>query len=107
MFGTKRKQKNLVYSKVARIHKRSVPQINSSTAKSNFLFDAVKMLHSCIGDLIVINNTDFILPPDGPMIVKTISIKNKEKRLIEKLENLLGIIQKELRDGIGKQSNIR
>jgi hypothetical protein len=107
MFGTRRKQKNLVYSKTTRLHKRSVPEINNSIAKSNFLFDTVKLLHTCIGDIIIINNTDFITTPDKPMSVKTLNIKNKEKKLIEKLENLLGIIQKELRDGIGKQNNIR
>lgn len=107
VFGSRRKQKRLVYSKVARIHKRSVPGVSNLTAVNNFLVDTIRFLHACIGDILVLNNTDYILPPDGPMVEKTIEIKIKERRLIEKIENLLGVIQKELRDGIGNKNNIR
>lgn len=107
IFGAKRKQKSFIYSKFNKIHKRSVPKMTSPTAINNFLVDTIRLLHGYIGDILVLNNTDYILPPDGQMVKKTVNIKTKEKILIENMESLLGIIQKEMRDGIGKQNNIR
>lgn len=107
MFGARKKQKRLVYSKTTRLHKRSVPEINNLTARNNFLVDSIRLLHGHIGDILILNNTEYILPPDGQMIKKSIEINIKERKLIEKIESLLGIIQKELRDGIGNKNNIR
>lgn len=102
MFGVRRKNKVYVYSRNMRLHKRPIPSLLNLTARNNFMYDTVKSLHSYIGDILILNNTNFVLQPEGRMIEKNEEVHKKEMILIKKMENLLGLVQNELRNGFRK-----